>query len=66
MSESADTTRDTPPRTPRWVKVFGAVAAVVILLFLVLLLTGNDHGPGRHLDGGQGRPAGSEHRVQHP
>jgi hypothetical protein len=36
--------------TPRWVKVFGVVALVVLLLFVVLLLTGRggDHGPGRH------------------
>ncbi len=66
MPESADTTPDTPARTPRWVKVFGAIATAVILLFLVLLLTGKDHGPGRHLDGGRGRPAGGEHGVQHP
>ncbi len=35
--------------TPRWVKVFGLIALVVIVLFVVLLLTGRgDHGPGRH------------------
>jgi hypothetical protein len=35
---------------PRWVKVFGIVALVVILLFVVLLVTGRggEHGPGRH------------------
>ena len=54
------------PRAPRWVKVFGAVATVVILVFLILLLTGNDHSPGRHLDGGQGRPAGAGHGGRHP
>jgi hypothetical protein len=36
-----------PARTPRWVKVFGAVAALVVLLVAVMLLTG--HGPGRHM-----------------
>lgn len=36
--------------TPRWVKLFGAIALVVMLLFVVLLLTGRggEHGPGRH------------------
>jgi hypothetical protein len=37
------------PGTPRWVKVFGAVALVVIVLFVVLLVAkGGEHGPGRH------------------
>lgn len=33
--------------TPRWVKVFGIITIVVILLFVVLLLVGG-HNPGRH------------------
>ena len=40
------------PGTPRWVKVFGIITLVVILLFLLLLATrglGGGHGPGRHL-----------------
>jgi hypothetical protein len=42
------------PGTPRWVKVFVIIAAVVILVFLILLLAGNDHGPGRHPGPGRG------------
>jgi hypothetical protein len=35
--------------TPRWVKVFGAIALVVVVLFVVvLLIRGGEHGPGRH------------------
>ncbi|MGH2921707.1 MAG: hypothetical protein ACRDKU_06555 [Gaiellaceae bacterium] len=35
--------------TPRWVKVFGAIALLVVLLFVIALLTGGGkHGPGRH------------------
>jgi hypothetical protein len=35
---------------PRWVKVFGLVLAVlVVLAALVMLLSGGAHGPGRHL-----------------
>ena len=36
--------------TPRWVKVFGIVAIVLVLLFGVMMLTGGlgGHGPGRH------------------
>jgi hypothetical protein len=33
--------------TPRWVKVFGLVALVLVLLFIILMLTG--HSPGRHM-----------------
>jgi hypothetical protein len=56
--------------TPRWVKVFGVIALVVIVLFVVvLLLRGGEHGPGRHSPGGgsdepavhTGPPAGVTH-----
>ena len=33
--------------TPRWVKVFGIIAIVVVLLFVILHLTGNS--PGGHM-----------------
>jgi hypothetical protein len=36
------------PPTPRWVKVFGGVALAVVVLFLILLVVGGGHGPGRH------------------
>jgi hypothetical protein len=35
-------------RTPRWVKVFIAVAVVVVALLVVLLVFGGGHGPSRH------------------
>jgi ABC-type transporter Mla subunit MlaD len=38
------------PGTPRWVKVFGIIAIVVVLLVVFMLLTG--HGPGRHMPSG--------------
>lgn len=35
--------------TPRWVKVAGVIALVVVLVFLALLLIGGgEHGPTRH------------------
>ena len=35
---------------PRWVKVFGAIALVLAVLFVVLqLASGGKHGPGRHV-----------------
>jgi len=33
--------------TPRWVKVFGIIALVLLLVLVILVLTGG-HGPGRH------------------
>ena len=45
------------PGTPRWVKVFGIVAIVLALLFVVMVFTdlGGRHGPGRHLPSGDAR-----------
>jgi hypothetical protein len=46
---------DPPPDTgtPRWVKVFGVIVAILILLFvIVLLFGGGEHGPGRHTPSG--------------
>jgi len=42
----------TPPRTPRWVKVFGIIALVVVVLFAISLLLGVQHGPGMHTPSG--------------
>jgi len=51
-------TPGTPPSIPRWVKVFGIIFIVLILLFVILHLTGNSlGGPGSHL-------SLIEHRVQ--
>jgi len=36
--------RESPTSTPRWVKVLGIVAIVLILLFVILHLTGNGIG----------------------
>ncbi len=32
--------RGSPPSTPRWVKVFGTIVIVMVLLFVVLHLAG--------------------------
>lgn len=58
--------RESPPRAPRWVKVSGVIAAVAVLLLVILLLTGGNHGPGRHLDGGERRSPATEHSGPHP
>lgn len=59
----ADPTRrpdiDAPPKVPRWLKISAIVVGILVLVFLVLQLTGvgGQHGPGRHLPGGDHPPA---------
>ena len=43
---AATPSRRTTPGTPRWVKVFGIVVVVLVLLFVIVHLTG--HGLGNH------------------
>ena len=51
---------DPAPGTPIWVKAFGVIVLVIVLLFATLHLTGNSPlGPGSHTP-----PL--EHRVQQP
>ncbi|MGH7265793.1 MAG: hypothetical protein ACREMB_13225 [Candidatus Rokuibacteriota bacterium] len=48
---------DSPPYpgAPRWVKLFGTIVVLVVLLFVTLLLTRGPgaHGPGRHMPPGK-------------
>ena len=40
------------PGTPRWVKTSAIVALVVaVIIVIVMLLSGGEHGPGRHSGG---------------
>lgn len=50
---------------PRWVKVFGIIAIVVVALFLILLVTGDPggHGPGRHTGGHTSAASVTAHGV---
>ena len=51
---------------PRWVKVMGIVAAIVLLLAVgVLVLGGSEHGPGRHAPGGSPTPTGNDSTTPH-
>ena len=61
--------------TPRWVKVFGLIALVAVVLFVVVMLVGGgEHGPGRHTPGGgsdtpathMGPRPGFDHDDQQP
>ena len=53
------------PGAPRWVKVFGAIAIILALLFAIVKIAGvgGQHGPGRHFPagdaGGDTPPVGS-------
>ncbi|MDQ2983841.1 MAG: hypothetical protein M3R70_07970 [Actinomycetota bacterium] len=33
---------------PLWVKVFGIIALVLVLMVVTMLVIGGNHGPGRH------------------
>jgi hypothetical protein len=55
----AEQERESPPSTPRWVKLFAIVAIVLLLLFAGLHLTGN--APMHSMS-----PSGTEHGVQAP
>jgi hypothetical protein len=46
------------PRPPRWVMVFGVLTILVVLAFVILMLAGGNHGPGRHL-----RPGAPNERL---
>ena len=51
-----------PPKVPRWVKVVGIIAGIVLLLAIAALaFGGGQHGPGRHMSGQGGNSHGSNH-----
>ena len=58
LPDSREDTDDEPGRglatsTPRWVKVFGIVILVLVLLFVIVMFTSvRGHGPGRHTQSG--------------
>ena len=56
--------RASPPGTPRWVKVSGIIAAVVIVAIVILALAGGEHGPSRHQPGDD-NPRGHTPPAQH-
>lgn len=53
MADPDEPIHATPPRRPRWVNIFGIIIVVVVVLVVVMaLIGGGEHGPGRHLPGG--------------
>jgi hypothetical protein len=61
-------------RTPLWVKAFGIVAFILVVMVGIMLLSGGQHGPGMHMPSGASgeTPSASvtveatQHGVQHP
>jgi hypothetical protein len=50
---------------PRWVKVSGIIAIVLALtVVIVVLVSGGEHGPRRHLPGSE-TPGGLTPRIEH-
>jgi hypothetical protein len=49
-SSQRDASADRGPTAgpPRWVKVSAIITLALVLLVLILLLAGGNHGPGRH------------------
>jgi len=57
--------RESTPGIPLWVKVFGIVVVLLVVIALVTGLGGpGGHGPGRHTGGGDTPPV--EQGVQQP
>jgi hypothetical protein len=54
--EAVDAAAAPDSGTPRWAKVAGVIAVVILVMLLVALLSGGKHGPGRHLGGTGTRP----------
>jgi len=55
---NAGSGREVPPHMPRWVKVFGIVAGVLVLLLVIGRLTGlgGEHDAGRDMGAGSTQP----------
>ncbi len=52
------------PGTPRWVKVFGIIFIVVVLLVVgFMFIGGGEHGPGRHTSSGQAGGQGAASSI---
>ncbi len=66
MSQTnTESDRRSPPSTPRWVKVFGVIFLVLVLLFVVLNLTG--HSPmGSHMNMSNMDMSPTQQGVQQP
>jgi hypothetical protein len=56
LDQTGATGGQSPPAgMPRWVKVFAVIGIILVVVLLVALLVGGNHGPSRHT----GDPGGS-------
>lgn len=55
LPNSNNDTKERPPSTPRWVKISVIIVIILVLLFFLVKFTGlgGNHGPGRHIPGGE-------------
>jgi hypothetical protein len=51
MKKTSDSSSSGETGTPRWVKVFGIIALIVVVAFIILMFIRGPggHGPGRHM-----------------
>lgn len=58
---SADQDTASPPGMPRWVKAAAVVVGLLLVIYLVLVLTGDGghHGPGMHSSSGASGASGA-------
>jgi hypothetical protein len=57
---------DLPPyKTPRWVKILGIIALVLVLTVGIIMVTGigGEHGPGRHVPGANTWPSSQQENT---
>lgn len=59
LPERAKTT-GTPPATPTWVKVFGIILLALALVVGIVMLSGGEHGPSRHMPSASVTESGEE------
>lgn len=60
-----DPAPEQPPDRPKWVKASLVVTLIVAaVVVLIVILSGGEHGPGRHLPGGDG-PGNHAPPVEH-
>lgn len=57
MTDAQQPSPDQPPGLPRWVKISGIVVVVLLVVLVVAMLSGGNHGPGRHMSA----PSGGSH-----
>lgn len=58
MTDEHQSLQDQPPGIPRWVKISGIVVGIFILVLVITMLAGGNHGSDRH------KPSAAAHAGQ--